>query len=91
MKRIVILRNVFSSVEGNGIITKKSGEWKEILENCGLDLEKGEEKTSGIFMMEYEAFLKHFRCLSVAEINDSYSYIYCKTEKLDPFGIYFTL
>ena len=42
-------------------------------------------------MMEYEVFLKYFRCLTVAEINDNNSYIYCTADDSHLVDKYFTL
>ena len=91
LERIVQLRNPWGSGEFKGKWSDYDEDWKNISQSQKKRINFDENRDDGIFFMRYEDFIKEFRSMTIAEINDNASYVYesCVDEKCE--GVYFTV
>ena len=88
-ERLVKLRNPWGSGEFKGRWSDSDRGWNYIPSSEKQRLEFDPNKKDGTFFMSYSDFLREFRSLTIAEINDNASYVYKSIHDPQAKGVYF--
>lgn len=91
VERIVQLRNPWGDVEYTGKWSDLDSDWNLVPEDVVKSLQVRRDKRDGVFFMSYEAYLREFRDMYIAEINDMASYVYETYNDYNITGAYFTI
>ena len=75
-ERIVQLRNPWGAGQFKGRWSDYDSNWNYVPEEEKKRLGWKKDRNDGLFFMTYEDFLKEFRTITIAEIDDHCSYIY---------------
>ena len=90
-ERIVQLRNPWGKVEFKGKWSDGDYAWTNVAEYLKKEIGYEDNQEDGIFFMSFEDFVKEFRTLTIAEINDNASYVYESQHDAACEGVYFTI
>jgi hypothetical protein len=91
IRRLVKLRNPWGKCESVVAWSDKDGRWNYVSSQEKKRIGYHKDAADGMFFILYDDFLKDFRIINIAEINDSASYVYHTQFPQRRKGCYFKL